>query len=59
MFCYENKMVYPIHFSNQCFNNCLDLLLISNDFTSHYVYIKYFNILMFNKTRHKGKKYFC
>ena len=48
-----------IHLSNQCFNDCLDLLLISNNFTSHYVYIKDFNRLMFNKTRNKNKKYFC
>ena len=34
-------------------------MLISNDFTNHYVYIKDFNRLTFNKTRHKGKKYFC
>ena len=59
VFCYENKMVHPVYFSNQPFNDCLDLLLIFNDFTSHYVYIKDFNRLMFNKTRHKGKKYFC
>ena len=50
--------VYPVYLSNQCFNDCLDLLLISKRFTSHYVYIKDFNGLMFNKTRHKGKKYF-
>ena len=59
VFCYENKMIYPVYLSNQCFNDCLDLLLISNDFTSHYMYIKDFDRLMFNKTRHKGKKYFC
>ena len=58
VFCYENKMFYPVYLSNQCFNDCLDLLLIRNNFTSHYVYIKDFNRLMFNKTRHKGKKYF-
>ena len=33
--------------------------MISNLFTSHYVYIKDFNRLMFNKTKHEGKKYFC
>ena len=59
VFCYENKVVYPVYLSNQCFNDCLDLLLIPNGFTSHYVYIKDFNRLMFNKTRHKGNKYFC
>ena len=56
VFCYKNKMMYPFYLSNQCFNDCLNLLLISNDFTSHYVYIKDFNRLMVNKTRHKGKK---
>ena len=52
-------MIYPVYLSNQCFNDALDLLLISNDFTNHYVCIKDFNRLMFNKTRQKGKKYFC
>ena len=55
MFCYENKIIYPVYLSNQCFNDCLDLLLISN----HYVYIKDFNRLMFNKTENRNKKYFC
>ena len=54
VFCYENKLVYTVYLSNQCFSSCMDLLLISN----HYVYIKDFNKLMFNKTRHKGRKYF-
>ena len=59
VFYYENKIVYPVYLSHQCFNDCLDLLLISNNFVSHYVYIKDFNRLMFNKTKHKGRKYFC
>ena len=59
MFCYENKVVYPVYLSSRGFDYCLDLSLISNNFTSHYVYIKDFNKLMFNKTKHKCKKYFC
>ena len=59
VFCYENKVVYPVYLFNQCFKDSLDLLLISNGFTSHYVYIKYFNRLMLNKTKNKTKKYFC
>ena len=59
MFCYENKEVYPAYLSDQKFDDCLDLLLTSNKFTSHYVYIRDFNRLMFNKTRHKSRKYFC
>ena len=58
-FCYENKAIYPIYLSNQNFDDSMDLLLISNNFVSHYVYIKDFNRLMFNKTKHKDKKYFC
>ena len=37
----------------------MDLLLISNTFVSHYMYIKDFIRLMFNKTKNKNKKYFC
>ena len=59
MFCYENKVVYPVYLSDKDFSDSIDLLLISNDFFTHYVYIKDFNRLMFNKTRHNGKKYFC
>ena len=59
VFCYENKMVFPVYLSNHCFNDSMDLLLISNGFTNHYVYIKDYNRLMFNKTKNKNKKYFC
>ena len=58
-FCYESKSIYPVYFSDQCFDDSIDLLLISNDFTSHYVYIKDFNRLMFHKTENNSKKYFC
>ena len=37
----------------------MNLLLILDKFKSHYVYIKDFNRFMFNKTKCKGKKYFC
>ena len=59
MFCYENKVVYLVYLSDQKFDDSMGLLLISNNFTSHYVYIKDFNRLMFNKTKNKNKKYFC
>ena len=55
VFCYENKIVYPVYLSDQSFDDTLDLLLISN----HYVYIKDCNKLMFNKTKNKNKKWFC
>ena len=40
-------------------DDSMDLLLISNGFVSHYLYIKDFNRFMFNKTKNKNKKYFC
>ena len=58
-FCYKNKTTYPVYLSGQKFNDSIDLLLISNEFVSHYVYIKDFDRFMFSKTKHKGKKYFC
>ena len=40
VFCYENKVVYLVYLFDQKFDDCLALLLISNNFTPHYVYIK-------------------
>ena len=37
----------------------MDLLLVFDENKSHYVYIKDFNRLMFNKTKNKNKTYFC
>ena len=56
VFCYENKLVYPVYFSDQTFHDNMDLLLISNGFKSHYVYIKGLDRFMFNKTKNKDKK---
>ena len=55
VFCYENKIIFPIDLSDQFFNNVLDLLLVNNP----YVLIKDFNRLMFSKTKCKNKKWFC
>ena len=57
VFCYKNKVVYPVYLSEQ--DNTMDLLLISNNFMSHYLYIKNFERFMFNKKKCKRKKYFC
>ena len=31
VFCYENNLIYPVYVSGQKFENCMDLLLISNE----------------------------
>ena len=51
---YEDKLVFPI-----CFRDSVDLLLLINDYKSHYVYIKGFDRFMFHKTKNKNKKWFC
>ena len=37
----------------------MDLLIITDENRSHYVYIKDFNRFMCNKTKCKTKKHFC
>ena len=59
MFCYENRLTFPICISDQKFENLMDLLLVIDGDKSHYVYIKDFDRFMFHKTKNKNKKYFC
>ena len=40
VFCYENKLTYPVYLSDQEFKNCFDLFMISDENNSHFVYIK-------------------
>ena len=59
VFCYENRLTFPIYILNQKFENSMDLLLVTDGDKSHYVYIKDFDRFMFHKTKNKNKKYFC
>ena len=54
-----NVVVFPVYLSDQKFSDSMDLLLISDKFKSHYMYIKDFDRFMFNKIKLRGKKYFC
>ena len=58
MFGYEKGMVSPIYVSDQKIEDLVDFLLLIDDGTSHYVYIKDFNRFMFHKTKIKNKKWF-
>ena len=56
---YDNKQFYPIYRSMaKEFEDEMDLLLITEEEKKHYVYVKDFNRMMYNKTKHKAKKYF-
>lgn len=61
LFGYENKQPFPIHISKEKNDNCMNLLLITDDesLKQHYVLIKDFNKFMYNETKHKERKHFC
>ena len=52
VFCYNNKLTYPVYLSDQKFESCMDLLIL-DECKSHYVYIKEFDRFMFSKTKNK------
>ena len=52
-------MIFPIHISDQKFEDSMDLLLLINNDKSHYLYIQDFSRFMFRKTKNKNKKLFC
>ena len=58
VFGYENK-VFPLLISKKSNEKVLNVLLISNEEKSHYVFTKDFNRLMYSRTKHKDKKRFC
>ena len=58
VFGYENK-VYPLYVSKKPYAQALNLLLITQESKSHYVFIKDFNRLMYSSTKHKDKKHHC
>ena len=58
VFGYQNK-VFPSYVSKKSNEKVLNLLSISNEEKSHYVFIKDFNRLMYSKTKHKDRKHFC
>ena len=56
VFCYENKLTFPIYFSDQKFENSMDLILVTNGGKiALYVYQRF----MFHKTKNKYKNHFC
>ena len=60
VFGYQNK-VFPLYVSKKSNEQELNILFISNEEKSHYVFIKDFNRLMYSevKTKNQHKKHFC
>ena len=59
VFSFEDKIVCPVYVSKKKYDDCMNLLMIHEDNKLHYVYVKDFNRLMFNASKHKDKKWFC
>ena len=59
VFGYEEEQFYPIYISKKMNDKVLNLLLITKGEKKHYVLIKDFNKMMYNKTKHKERKHFC
>ena len=58
VFRYESK-VFLLYVSKKSYEKVLNVLLISNEEKSHYVLIKDFNRLMYQRTKHQHEKHFC
>ena len=54
----ENRLVFPVHVSDEQFGDTMGLSLITGDSKLHYVYIKDVNKFMCNKAKHEGKNIF-
>ena len=59
VFGYENKQKYPIYVSKERYEDCMNLLLITENENKHYVLIKDFNKFMYDITNNKKRKHFC
>ena len=57
VFLHNHDQVYPTYLYFFFFENHIELLLI-NENKCHYVYIKGFNNIMYNKAKHKDKNTF-
>ena len=51
--------VYPLHITSHIHPRHVNLLLISNDVTTHYCLIKDLNKLLYHQSKSKRRKYFC
>jgi len=59
IFGYDDSRFYPIRISEEKYDDHMELLHIKEGENSHYVYIKRFNSLMHNFSKHKDTKHFC
>ena len=54
VFYLENILIHPVHILDQKFEDCMNLLLITNENKSYYIHIKGFNRFMCSKAKCKN-----
>ena len=59
LYSHSESDIYPIRITKSTASKHIDLLVTTNSKTNHYVWIKDFNKLCYNKTKCKNKKFFC
>ena len=59
VFGYEERQPFPIYISKERFENQMNLPSITECENKHYVLIKDFDMLMYNRTKHEQRKHFC
>ena len=59
VFCYENNLFYPLRISDEKFENCMDLSMITDENKSYCVYIENFNRFMCNEIKNNNKNTFA
>ena len=59
VFGYEEGQPFPIHISNERFEDQMNLLFITKYEKKHHILIKDFNKFMYNQSKHKERKHFC
>ena len=59
VFGYEDKKPNPIYVSKEKYEDCMNMLLITENENKHYALITDFNKFMYNQTKHKERKHFC
>ena len=58
VYCFENRLVFPIYISDQRFEGSMDSLLVTDKNKSHLMHIKNFDRLRFHERKKKQKIHF-
>ena len=56
VYCFENKLIFPIYVSDQRLESSMDLLRVTDKNKSYLVYFREFERFIFHETKDKNKK---